>query len=138
MSKRPLAYRHLIRLHDMVNTASIFRVVEEKGWLDHPVIGLGVASDRGSAEEILALAHDRGWSLPEPKPYAWKMWGTEADLRPRVVRILKRDLFELNGIRRETDDDDVSSVAGTMEEERRALLQELTSEDLQLTLPGAK
>lgn len=136
MAKRPLARRHLARLHDLVSTASICRANEER--IDSSIVADAAAGDRSMAEEVLALARERGWELPTPKPYSWQLMATFSDVRPRIMRVIKRDIFELDGIYRETDDDDVASLAGELRARRRALVDALTQEEPRLNLPGAK
>lgn len=138
MSKRPLAWRHLKRLYELVTNASICRVVEEKMLLDHPGIHRAAMADRGIAEEIQALAGEREWTVPQTKSYAWSMMASFSDPTPRVLRIVNRDLAEVNEIYRETDDDDVASIALRLQSERKALRSELAQERPELTLPGAK
>lgn len=137
--KRPLAYRHLVRLHELVTSASICRAVAERGLLAHALVDRGVADDRALAEEILALAREREWSFPEPQAYAWTLFDDDGtDVRPRIVRVLARDVFELDGIYRATDDDDVGSLAAEVRDRRRTLREEFATETPELTLPGAK
>lgn len=138
MSKRPLAWRHLKRIYELVTNGSICRVAEEKGLSEHPSVLRAATADRGIAEEALALATERGWSVPPTKSYAWALLTNFADTAPRILRIVQRDLFELDGIYRETDDDDVASLAALLQAERRTLAAELGTERPQLTLPGAK
>jgi hypothetical protein len=138
VSKRPMARRHLNRLHELVTNASICRVVEEKGIFEHPSILRAATADRGIAEEIQSLAGDRDWTVLHSKSYAWSMLANYSDPAPRILRIVKRDLAELNEIYRETDDDDVASIALRVQSERMTLRRELEQERPELTLPGAK
>jgi hypothetical protein len=138
VSKRPLAQRHLIRINELVTNASIFRVVEERGLVQHEVIARSASDDRACAEEVQALAEQRGWSVPHNKSYAWSLMANWSDPLPRVVRIVDRDIFELDGIYRETDDDDVGSLAARLLNERRVAKRELEAVRPELGLPGAK
>ncbi|MCO5172060.1 MAG: hypothetical protein M9894_37655 [Planctomycetes bacterium] len=135
---RPLAWRHLARLHELTTTASACRV-----WLDRKLVTLppvveGAAADRALAEEVLALAVERGWKLPDPVPYEWGRVGDESDPLPRLVRILERDAFELDGFARDTDDEEVRSLLLQARNERHALLAALEQVEPLATLPGAK
>lgn len=135
---RPLAQRHLERLHELVTSASFCRALIERDLTDDAAVVDAAAADRAADEEIVALARDRGWSLPERKPYEWKMVIGISDVRPRLRRVLQRDVFELGGIYRDTDDDDVGSIAAELEADRRRLMTELERQDPALALPGAK
>ena len=96
-------------------------------------------SDRAIDEEIQTLARDRGWSLPETRDYLWTMVQDDYNtVVPRVLRVVARDLFELDEMRRRTDDDEVAALASTLHSERRALAQSLEAEHPEFTLPGAK
>ncbi|MGE0707174.1 MAG: hypothetical protein AB7N76_16825 [Planctomycetota bacterium] len=136
--KRPLAARHLARLAEMVGSASICRVVLDRGLLQSDMIERAAAADRAVAEEVVALARERGWSLDERKPYEWQMMAAFSDPRPRIMRVLQRDVFELDGISRDTDDDDVAALAAQLRADRRALVRDLMHEHPPLSLPGAK
>lgn len=136
--RRPLAWRHLARLHELTTTASACRV-----WTDRKLVELApvldaAAADRALAEEVLALARDRGWKLPDPAPYEWGRVGDESDPLPRLLRILERDAFELDGFARETDDEEVRSLLTQARAERQALLKALERVEPLATLPGAK
>jgi hypothetical protein len=106
--------------------------------VDSPLIVKAALNDLSFVEEVLALAQERGWNLPEPATYAWQMIVNISDPLPRVLRVLNRDIFELDGICRETDDDDVSSLASQLRAERTALRRRIEQADPALTLPGAK
>lgn len=136
--KRPLAWRHLIRMHEMVGSASICRVVEDRALLQSELISRAAAADRAADEEIVALARERGWALEERKPYEWQMMAAHSDPRPRILRVLQRDLFELDGMTREGDDDDVAALAAQLRTERRGLIRDMMHELPALSLPGAK
>jgi len=136
--KHPLALRHLARLNEMVTTASIAHVAMERVGLDSPALRRARAEDGALAEEVQTLARERGWSLPEPLAYEWQLMTATSDPRPRVLRIVQRDVFELDGMARETDDDDVASLARQLCTERRALARELARDAPQIALPGAK
>ncbi|HBP20294.1 MAG TPA: hypothetical protein DEA08_21205 [Planctomycetes bacterium] len=136
--KRPLALRHLRRMHEMVTSASICQVVGDRALLQSPILERGAANDRAMAEEIVSLAREREWSLDERKPYQWQLMANYSDPRPRIVRILERDVFELDGIARDTDDDDVGALAAQLRNERRTTIRELMHEHPPLSLPGAK
>lgn len=136
--RRPLAWRHLARLHELTTTASACRV-----WTDRKLVELtpvvdAAAADRALAEEVLTLARERGWKLPDPTPYEWGRVGDEADPLPRLTRILERDAFELDGFARDTDDEEVRSLLVQARAERQALLKALERVEPLATLPGAK
>lgn len=135
---RPLAWRHLTRLHELVTNGSICRVVVEKGILDHPLINDAARADRSFAEEVQALANERDWRISNTRSYAWSLMANFADPTPRIRRILDRDVFELRGMARETDDDDVASLALQLCSDRRTLKRELEAENPSVALPGAK
>ncbi|RMG18807.1 MAG: hypothetical protein D6731_01225 [Planctomycetota bacterium] len=138
MSKHPLAFQHLSRLNELVTNASICRVAVERGLTDHDAVRRCADADAAIAEEVQALARERGWSLPARKSYAWSYLDAVEDPLPRILRIVDRDVFELDGIRRETDDDDVASLAAELLSERRVLQHELEDPRPALGLPGAK
>ena len=138
MSKRPLGQRHLIRINELVTNASIFRVVVERELIDHDVISAAADADSACAEEVESLAQERGWKLPYTKSYTWSLMANWSDPLPRIVRVIDRDIFELDGIYRETDDDDVASLAQRLLGERRAAKRELEAVRPELGLPGAK
>lgn len=135
---RPLAWRHLARLHELTTTASACRVWVDRKLLDLAPVVESAAADRGLAEEVLALARERGWKLPDPAPYEWGRVGDEADPLPRLVRVLERDAFELDGFSRDTDDEEVRSLLVQARSERQALLKALERVEPLSTLPGAK
>jgi hypothetical protein len=136
--KRPLAWRHLSRMHEMVTSASICQVFDERGLLQSALVSRAAAGDRSTAEEIVALSRERGWSLEACKPYQWQQMASFSDPRPRLMRVLRRDVFELDGISRATDDDDVSALASALRSDRRTLVREMMHEHPPLSLPGAK
>jgi hypothetical protein len=136
--KRPLAWRHLARMHEMVSTSSICRVVEERSLLQSELVSRAASADRAADEEVVSLARERDWTLAEHKPYEWQLMAAFSDPRPRILRILQRDLFELEGIARDTDDDDVAAIAAQLRNERRSLVRDLMHELPRLSLPGAK
>lgn len=136
--RRPLAWRHLARLHELTTTASSCRVWTDRKLVDLTPVVECAAADRALAEEVLALARERGWKLPDPTPYEWGRVGDEADPLPRLVRILERDAFELDGFSRETDDEEVRSLLVQARAERQALLKALERVEPLATLPGAK
>ncbi len=136
--RRPLAWRHLARLHELTTTASSCRVWTDRKLVDLTPVVECAAADRALAEEVLALARERGWKLPDPAPYEWGRVGDEADPLPRLVRILERDAFELDGFSRETDDEEVRSLLVQARAERQALLKALERVEPLATLPGAK
>lgn len=136
--KRPLAWRHLIRMHEMVSSASICRVVDDRSLLQSELITRAAAGDRATDEEIVSLARERGWSLPERKPYEWQLMAAHSDPRPRILRILQRDHFELDGMTRDSDDDDVAAIAAQLRTERRGLIRDMMHEEPSVSLPGAK
>ena len=139
MDKRPLAYRHLARLHEMVTHASFARVVVDRGLSHDPAVAQSAQSDRAIDEEIQTLARERGWTLPETKDYQWQLVQDDYNtVVPRVLRVIARDLFELDEMRRRTDDDDVASLASTLHSERHALVQALEAAHPEFALPGAK
>lgn len=136
--RRPLAWRHLARLHELTTTASPCRVWTDRKLVELTPVVLAAAADRALAEEVLALARERGWKLPDPAPYEWGRVGDESDPLPRLVRILERDEFELAGYCRETDDEEVRSLLMQARAERQALLKALERVEPLATLPGAK
>jgi hypothetical protein len=125
-------------LHELVTNGSICRVVVEKGILDHPLINDAARADRSFAEEVQALANERDWRISNTRSYAWSLMANFADPTPRIRRILDRDVFELRGMARETDDDDVASLALQLCSDRRTLKRELEAENPSVALPGAK
>jgi len=136
---RPLAYRHLARLHEMVTHASFARVVVDRGLSHHPALEQAAQADRAIDEEIQTLARERGWALPETKDYAWQLVQDDYNtVVPRVLRVVARDLFELDEMRRRTDDEEVAALASTLYSERHAVAQALEVEHPEFTLPGAK
>lgn len=136
--KRPVAYRHLVRLHELATSHSIVNVVHERGLLEGPEVEEAVAEGKAAAEEVAALARERGWTLPETRPYAWGLMSGESEVIPRVLRVLSRDVFELEEIARTTDDDDVGSLATHVATERRALERSLARIYPRFAVPGAK
>lgn len=138
MERRPLAYRHLARMHEMVTNASIARVVVERELALGPALERTAAADLATDEEIQALARERDWTLPETKPYQWALVEGRTTVVPRIQRVLARDMFELDHIRRTTDDDEVEALASALYDERRALNQALEEEHPEFSLPGAK
>ena len=139
MEKRPIAYRHLARMHEMVTHASFARVAVDRGLSDDPAVEQAGDADRAIDEEIQTLARDRGWTLPETTDYAWKLvQDDENSVLPRLLRVVARDLFELDEMRRHTDDEEVAALASTLYSERHALQVSLEAEHPEYTLPGAK
>lgn len=136
--KRPLAARHLARLHELVSTASICCVAAEKGLVDSLLIRSAADRDRSLAEEVVALAADRGWAIGASKSYAWNLMANFSDPVPRIRRVVDRDVFELTGMARDTDDDDVASLALQLLSDRRTLRSEIDAERPDAALPGAK
>lgn len=136
--KHPHARHQLIRMHEMVGASSICRVVEDRGLLQSELVSRAAATDRSADEEIVALARERGWALEEPKPYEWQLMAAHSDPRPRIMRILQRDLFELDGMTRGSDDEDVAALAAQLRSDRRGLIRDLMHEQPSLSLPGAK
>lgn len=137
-ARRPLAARHLARLHELSTVASVCRAALERDLVDLLPLREAAAADRTVAEEAEALARERGWALPETTPYAWAHVGTESDPLPRVLRVLDRDLFELDGIARATDDEEVRALALQALGDRRAARAALAEAFPLHTLPGAK
>jgi hypothetical protein len=138
---RPLACRHLSRLNELVTAASICRVAvsragDDAAGLEWDAIKRAAESDLSAAEEVQTIARERTWTLARAEDYQWKLMDPHVDLLPRVMRILDRDAFELAGMARETDDDEVSSLALQVLEERRALLATLRQGCPEYTLPG--
>ncbi|MBX3468697.1 MAG: hypothetical protein KF878_17635 [Planctomycetes bacterium] len=135
---RPLAWRHLARLHELTTTASACRIWLERKLVVAPPVVDCAAADRALAEEVLALAAERRWKLPDPVPYEWGRVGDESDPLPRLVRVIERDAFELDGFARDTDDEEVRSLLLQARNERHALLRALERVEPLATLPGAK
>ena len=135
--KRPVAWRHLARIYEMVGVSSMARVAVDRDLYSTPELDALAADDRSAEEEALALARDRGWTFAEPEPYRW-VHGEEALTLPRLIRVLERDVFELDEIARTTDDDEVASLATRVRQDRRALLAQLDTVYPGVTLPGAK
>ena len=136
-----LARRNLSRLNDMVTAASICRVAIDRAWTDATPVARCAEADASFAEEVQSVAQQRGWALLEAESYAWQkvqIRGNDKDALPRVVRVLKRDIFELDEMARRTDDEDVASLATSLREERRGTLVTLLAERPELGLPGAK
>lgn len=143
--KRPLAWYHLARANELATTASICRVALDRQLFQAPEIEQGAAADRGTAEEIQALARERGWTLPEPKTYEWGLVtgvGPSAPrytvTLPRIMRVLARDVFELDEFYRECEDEAVASLVAQVLEDRRAVLRSLELKAPSYTVPGAK
>lgn len=136
--KRPNAWRHLARLHELTTTSSAPRIWVERRLLDLPVVVEAAATDRAISEEVLGIARDRGWKLPDVTPYEWTLVGDESDPLPRLVRVLERDAFELDGFARDTDDEDVRSLLIQARGDRQALLKALERVEPLVFLPGAK
>lgn len=137
--KRPLAYRHLARIYEMVGVSSVARVAVERGLFDSPELEAIATADRSTEEEVLAAARDNGWTFAEPEPYRWDAVGADEALTlPRLIRVLERDVFELDEIGRTTDDDEVSSIATRVRQDRQALLAQLDAHYPGVMLPGAK
>ncbi len=136
--RRPLAWRHLARIHELTTTASICQVCLDRQLVPPALLEDAVAAERAIAEEAVALAKERGWTLPEHKPYTWGLVQGEADARPRLYRVIERDVFELGGIYRDTDDDDVGSLANELGSQRRELQGLLDRTIPAVSLPGAK
>ena len=135
---RPMARRHLARLHELTTTASACRIFVERRLATLPQVVDAAATDGALAEEALVIARDHGWKLPEPTPYEWGRVGDESDPMPRLVRILERDAFELDEMARTTDDEEVRSLVMQARGERQALLKALEVVEPIYTLPGAK
>lgn len=136
--RRPLAYRHLARIHELATEASICQVLLDRGLVSAELVGDNVAAERAIAEEALALARERGWKIPEHAPYEWPLVDGIADVHPRLYRVIERDVFELSEVYRDTDDDDVRSLAGELRSERNALKAFLERAAPAVSLPGAK
>jgi len=137
--KRPLAYRHLARIYEMVGVSSVARVALDRELFDTPELEAIAAADRSTEEEVLAAARDNGWTFPEPEAYRWDAVGADEALTlPRLIRVLERDVFELDEIGRTTDDDEVASIATRVRQDRRALLAQLDAHYPGVMLPGAK
>lgn len=137
--KRPLAYRHLARIYEMVGVSSVARVAVERELFDAPELEAIATADRSTEEEVLAAARDNGWTFPEPEPYRWDAVGADEALTlPRLIRVLERDVFELDEIGRTTDDEEVSSIATRVRQDRQALLAQLDAHYPGVMLPGAK
>jgi hypothetical protein len=135
---RPLAWRHLARLHELTTSASACRVLVDRHLVSLGPVVEAAAADRALDEEVLGLARERGWTLPDPAPYEWGRIGAESDVLPRLTRILERDAFELDEASRRTDDDDVRSLLVQARSDRQALLRALERVEPLATLPGAK
>lgn len=138
MSKRPLAWRHLARLLELTGPSSMPRVAVDRKLVTHAAVVRAAATDRGLAEEVVALGRDRGWSLPEPEPFQWTHVGDESNPIPRLLRVIDRDVFELDELGRRTDDEEVRSLALQLRAERLALLRTLEAEYPACSVPGAK
>lgn len=136
--KRPLAWYHLSRLNELVTSASICRVVVGRHLFEAHEIEQAAAADRATAEEIQALARERGWTLPEPKTYEWGLVTGQVVALPRIMRVLARDVAELDEFYRECDDETVASLVAQVLEDRRALLRSLELKVPSYTVPGAK
>lgn len=136
--KRPLAWYHLARLYELVTSSSICRVVVERQLFHSHEIEQAAAADLATAEEILTLARERGWKLPETKPYEWSLMTGEVVALPRIMRVLHRDVFELEEAYRECDDEAVASLLAEVRDARHALLGVLELKVPSFTLPGAK
>lgn len=136
--KRPHAWRHLSRLHELTTTASACRVFVDRQLIDVPAVVEAAKNDAALAEEVLSIARDRGWQLPDPKPYEWGRIDDSSDPLPRLVRVLERDAFELDEAARTTDDEEVRSLIIQLRAERQALLAALERHEPYVTLPGAK
>lgn len=135
---RPVAWRHLTRINELVTNASICRVAQERDLVQDEAVARCAAADEVTAEEVEALARDRRWTLPHNKSYAWSMLSNFSDPLPRIVRVIDRDIFELDGICRGTDDDEVAALAQQLLAQRRLLKRELEGARPELGLPGAK
>jgi hypothetical protein len=139
VESRPIAFRHLARMHEMVTHASFVRAVTQRQLVSGPAIEQAAAADRALDEEILSLARERGWSLPQTREYEWKMVADDYNtVVPRILRVIARDVFELDEMCRRTDDEEVASLAAEVLGERRALVQALEGEHPEFALPGAK
>src|SRR5579871_145726 len=98
--------------------------------------------ERSIGEEARALAEKRKW--PENlagQPYGWvRLRGAQArEALPRIIRILEREVFELEGFSRDEDEDDeVRSLVLATLDLRHAAREALVALSPQGTLPGAK
>lgn len=137
--KRPLGFYHLARLQELVTSASICQTVVERHLFQAHELDVAAATDRATAEEVQTLARERGWTLPEPKPYEWSLVTDDDTVTlPRIMRVLARDVFELDELYREAQDEAVASLLAQVLEDRRALLHTLELKVPSFTLPGAK
>lgn len=152
--RRPTAATFLGRIAHMTADASLARTVDEGR------LGLRVETDderriearlkslaredRAACEEARALAVARGWPAQGGGllPYGWtklrgaRLLATQAE----ILRILARDVFELDLIARDdaTIDDDVIALASRVATARRAAREALIALDPKAALPGAK
>ena len=83
----------------------------------------------------IAHLHTSRLSLAPPKV---QMFDDDLKLVPPSRSVNYFHLFELDEMARDTDDDDVASLAVQLLNERRALKREIEAVEPRLGLPGAK
>ena len=121
-----------------MTSSSICRVVIERELFHSHEIEQAAQRDLATAEEVLTLSRERGWTLPDTKPYEWQLMTGEVVALPWIIRVLARDVFELDEIYRECQDEAVASLIAEVRDDRGALLRVLELKVPSFTLPGAK
>jgi hypothetical protein len=151
--RRPMAATYLGRIAHMTGEASLARAFAE-GRLELKAIDDVekriearlrelARDDRAIHDEAAALATARGWPLGRGfLPYGWRrLHGARlVEVAAELVRILAREIFELEGFARELHGggDDVISLAVEAAIGRHAVREALLLTVPDASLPGAK
>ena len=147
----PQAAATLSRLAHMTGDGSVARAVEakrvvlvSKGPNDdailEPLRSLA-REEKLLGEEVAALAKARGWPLALGNGrYDWSRLGNDGarEALPRLIRIYAREVFELDGEARSTDDEEVRSLVLSVLDGRRSIHGAFTALAPRMTVPGGK
>jgi hypothetical protein len=152
--RRPPEAVYLSRIHHMTGEGSLTRAWEDQKLVLRAEDDLEkrvearlpqlAKEDRAIHEEARALAQSRGWPADTRLnlPYGWsRMKGARmGDALAEILRILAREIFELESLAREivSRDDEVSSLATRAALARQSLRAALVFMAPEASLPGAK
>ncbi len=150
--RRPLAATHLARVIQMTSTASLSRAVAEErvkirstGPDDDLILKALKTLAQGEKvieDEARALAAARSWPATlAGSSYGWSHLSgdTARDTLPRILRILDREVFELEqDARADHEDEEVRSLTFATLDGRRSVFHALAALSPASTLPGGK
>lgn len=152
--RRPQQAVVLSRIHHMTGEGSFARAWDEQRLALRAEdeaekriearLRLLAKEDRSIHDEANGLAQARGWTNESKLnlPYGWsRMKGQRlAGALPEILRIIAREIFELEGNAREIVplDDEVAALASRGALARHALREVLVSMAPEASLPGAK